>query len=321
MGAEKQKQRRKDHEQHGLLSRINKIGLLTLNVLWGAVLTAVLTATILRYDLLDFIGNPPTIEAQLDEIRRDIASENLHPIASHKIDFHGSGTENYMLILRANDLDSQDPKKIYAAPSDVIRIYEVADGEVHLVFAFAPEGSTNPSVFRVAEISDFDGDGDEELIGAYWSLGMEPIDPLPVLLQWHPKDGYDLSALLTTPAELGRPKGLYARVSHKRYGEGVSLTSVDDRTESLDGYTAENFSVYRGTDGLMLLADYVSRAPTHAAVRQLEIQGYLLNGFGTTLRASWCRSTTRFHIPVKATRSTPNYLEASWKRLASRGCY
>jgi hypothetical protein len=184
----------------------------------GTILSGVIVALIvnLLVPVLKerFWPPPPPRPVQLEEIRHDVASSGGQTLFSREVDLHGSNAKSQVLALATRSGGTE------------LWILDEEDGRLRSEFRFRPGGLAPLSGTRsgrykmeVAEISDLDEDGAEEIVllllprwrlkeggeraawrhGAVGLLGPgRPDLQIPVLVRWnHGEDRYGLQPLIT----------------------------------------------------------------------------------------------------------------------------
>jgi hypothetical protein len=243
-----------------------------------------------RYGVFDFVGKPPSVAVQLDEVVGRAAASGEFVVALKRTDLHGTGESSYFMVLRAESTLLQRYR--YGRDvSDEVRVYDV-DGtnKLRLRYKFHPRGSSYLWVFRTESIGDLDGNGVPEVIGAWEQIAMEPIWPRPVVLGWSPTDSrYEMHPILATnpPDKYGytpsRPQLVKATPANG-YAAGirrfyVSPTRLQDSSNGtvFSSYAVEDFFVIRSRFGVALVAGFYVAGAGHADTDTVEMLAWSVN--------------------------------------------
>jgi hypothetical protein len=255
----------------------------TFKVLWTALITALFVAAINRYQVLDVFGfgSPPSVATQLERIRKQEAARRRHTVYSAKLDFHGTGTLSYLMVLRDDRFDNLDASARAAGVSDEVRIYENHDGVLEMVYTFMPRstgGLDRPFLFRIEAAEDIDGNGEMEVIGAFGPLAMEPFAPIPLMIDWDDDAGYGVRTILNNPPgfEVLRKRGIYGMASQRFYTRPTVLTDTHT-LESVRGYAVEDLAVLAGPDEPVMIGSFIVKARSHAKLELIQIMGWQIN--------------------------------------------
>ena len=239
------------------------------------------------------IGDPPAISEQLEEIRRDAATEGFHAIVNRPADLHATGTRSWLIVLRHDSINSGQPR--VKRVSDEVRIFDEVDGELQEKLRFQPRPKRGlVYVFGLKQLGDADGNGRPEIVGSYSSLFMSDELPVPFVIAWSERDDrYVMSPLIRDPPTLNessRP-GTYGRIARRRYGENAQLEDTRAPRSHLRGYPVEEFVLARRRGLPVLLAGFIHRQAIRAAVGTIEVHAWSIDFQRPEARSYQCSSS------------------------------
>ena len=316
-----------------LRDRPVRLAVLIAGTLFTALLGLFVGAVVERYGLFDFLGNRPSIAEQLDRIRHTEATDGRHVVVSERIDLHGAGRLSFFMVFRDDNLTSSirgsNPR------SDLIRIYDRGEHEkLHLAYEFEPRVDPCPEcavyVFIPRDFGDVDGDGKQDVLGAWMLYAMQPILPAPMLIEWSDeRSRYITLALLKSPKHpypgrgnvsnlLLAPHGGYAMNTRHWYVDPLILT--DKRTGLRIGLqSAEEYMVTKSRNFTrLLLAAYVVRQRSHADIATLQLIPWSFDLAGSRVEIFSCLPAPRAGSFVPLFRGSFPLLttmSAYWRRL------
>jgi len=195
---------------------------------------------------------PPSIGAQVEEIKRMATAGERRVLISQAVDFHGSGDTSYLFVLQAKDFykryfgSKQEGEGL--PPSDEVRIYDRRGSKLVESFRFQPASHT--AVFKRRFLGDLDENGEEELVAGYGIPDQASEALLPLAIYWDNNSArYKVDALLADPPALS--EGLRPRQAARPFLDAyrTPITLRDGRT-SVRGYRAQDFAVTNDPDRL-----------------------------------------------------------------------
>ena len=159
-----------------------------------AVIVAV--AIIASGGVFDDSSGGKTAAEQVDEIRATLQAEGFK-VEYREVDLH-QGAPSHLFI--AANLDGRGAR----TASDEVRIYDEVDGSLELALTYRPEVTQIPptetpiaTAFRLDEIADIDGDGQDEIFGSYEAnLAGAEYQRVPVVIARESGEGYLVTPLL-----------------------------------------------------------------------------------------------------------------------------
>jgi hypothetical protein len=294
-------------------------------VAWGlaiGILAGVISALLVIF--IRSIGDPDPVRKQIAEIRRDAAAEHgTHLIENERVDLEGGGQRAYLLAFRHDSLRTiPSGEEVQTDVSDEIRIYRVDDdGDVVEAFRFQPRpridpvpggpDTKRPYLFNVHSVSDLDGNGRPELIGAFKIRAMEDADPFPVAITWEDESQqYRLVALLPNRPDLAHSSiGLWARLQLQDYITEDVLRDPDAGVK-LTGFAVEGYDVVRTPlrREPALAVGYVVHAAAHASShKRIEMQVVVLDLQAADPRTFTCSAVEREGLRAGGVLIPPRY--------------
>jgi hypothetical protein len=286
-----------DHEQEpkrGFWARPVRVATLVLTTVVTSVIAGFIGAVVARYGLFDFLGERASVAQQLERIRHEEALQFRRVVFSERVDLHGNGELSYFLVFRHNNVPPHSGS--LRSESDEIRIYDLAtQGKLELKFRFEPSMKFPYNalyVFQPRSTRDVDGDGKRDVLGAWELFAMEPVEPVPTLIEWDDDTSkYVMFPLLNQPTTRGlgglvqplllRPHGLYAHDVRHAYTKPVVLHDKATGTR-LAGYAAEEFLLSSSRFSQhVLVAAYVVHQRFHASIATLQVLPWTFDLLGT----------------------------------------
>ena len=240
---------------------------------------AAAVVTIAAERIVDAVTKGPSIDEQLEALR--IGQEGRRLIAQKELRARGAGTTSYLLILRDERITSNQRGR--ASDSDEVRIVDRIDDELRTRFSFRPSSAFEggvPYAFHLAAVKDFDGDGLNEIVGAWSLLGMGPVSPHPVLISWRASSRtYRMFPLIPERPRLARVEkpGLYGAAARRQYKTPAMLRDVPRKLGPVRAYSAEDYLVESAvTGGATLGAAYIRHQGAHAGLPSLVMNAWML---------------------------------------------
>jgi hypothetical protein len=224
---------------------------------------------------------PPTIEEQAEAVTSDgnAGERTSQGVGITRADFHGTGTKSYVFGFR-----DQDRGYDATSRADEIRVYDVVGGRLVDRFRFEPE---NPAVYVFRGVDDVDGDGAEELIGAWGPLQKPGALLVPFALEWdEDRDAYRMVSLRVATPELGPPvdRSKASELADRYGGRIVYRNTVGEG--SVSGYPVEDFALNENAS--RLISGYYASDPDPEGPAAVEIQAETFDTQGATVKLRAC---------------------------------
>lgn len=217
------------------------------------------------------------ITAAKERIKGEAATSGRFVAEERTIE--GNDSAAWLVVLRHRSVGNYS---VEVPPvSDEVRIYDIVDDRLQLDLRFHPGPETGrpnlnppealPFLFAVRLIKDFDEDGEPEVLGAFYSLFMEPALPRPVLLSKAGETNYGIEPLTNafSPGPPRSSQGAYAR-NERDYYKWVS-TFRDGRSKAAFRAKPVTEFAYVPEDSILITA-VVARARSHADRPLLELR-------------------------------------------------
>ncbi len=200
---------------------------------------------------------PPPIGVQIAELERRAAADGqfVRPVVGKGVDLHGTGEESRVFTFTVANPQRGDP-----APSDEVRVYDDDGGWLRQALRFRPADPGVKFEFRGAR--DVDGDGAEEIIGAF-SAPDARYAMLPVAIDWQSlSQRYEIVPLDLGPPDLSAvdlPKQFQvaARQYRDKYAAAVTIRDATS-AQRVTGHRVQDFIV---TTPPRIVAAYFLRPP------------------------------------------------------------
>ncbi|HEX6023268.1 MAG TPA: hypothetical protein VFZ00_14830 [Solirubrobacter sp.] len=200
---------------------------------------------------------PPPVATQIAALQRRAAEDGqyVREVVRSAVDLHGTGQESHVFTVTV-----VSPRPGEPTPSEELRVYDVDDGWLRLVYRFRPADAGVK--FEPRGAHDIDGDGAAEIVG-----GLAAPDAryamLPVAIDWQSfRQRYALVALDVGPpglSDVRLPKRfrIAARQYRDKYAAAVTIRD-DMSSQRVTGHRVQDFIV---TAPQRLVAAYFLRPP------------------------------------------------------------
>lgn len=248
-------------------------------LLW-LVIGAVIVLVVNQFGVavIDLFNDPESrVAAAKERIKGEAAASGRYVAEERTIESNDSAA--WLVVLRHRSVGNYS---VEVPPvSDEVRIYDVVDDRLRLDLRFHPGPETGrpnlsppealPFLFAVRLIEDFDEDGEPEVLGAFYSLFMEPALPRPVLLSKAGQASYGIEPLTDafSPGPPRSSQGAYAR-NERDYYKWVFMFRDGRSKAAFRARPVAEFA-YVPEDSILITA-VVARARSHADRPLLELR-------------------------------------------------
>lgn len=227
---------------------------------------------------------PPSIGAQVEQVKRAATAGDRLVAFSRAVDFHGSGDPSHLFVFQAKNFYDRYFPGVWARyswpreppPSDEIRIYDRRGGKLVENFRFQPKNDT--AVFNHVFLGDIDDNGEEELVGGYGIPREASEALLPFIIYWdNSRSRYKIDSLLTKAPTLRQ--GVRPRPEARTFLDAyrTPLTLQDGKT-GVRGYRAQDFAVTKRPARLASALAFDPKTKSQVGEVELRVSIFRLSG-------------------------------------------
>jgi hypothetical protein len=238
---------------------------------WTAGFTALIAlfvgAAATNWLIQPLFGAKATIDEQIAAIEHTEAARGLYLVFLESADL-GAGNQSYVVVLRA--------RAALRPTSDLIRVYDVHDGGLHLEFEYRPKPSSktsghtgSPYLYEYGSMTTVPGTDRHDLIGSFSTQsGDAAATEIPTVLYWNTDtQRFAIVPLFERAPRLARVR----RANGDQAPPPAPVTLISSQSGSrIRGYPVNAFDLIdRGIDELPLIIGSFRATVSSAGNREL----------------------------------------------------